>query len=156
MNVAAVVASAGLDEEGVVRGGHTDVVGQVEAGGGVGEDRVDRVPHAEDLRCLTAQPSALPAAGAVERVGAARVLEGYGDEVGAVVVAGAGVGALDERADAHGDVLRAARGPGLRGAQGGEHRAERVDGGLVLGGEAAGDVAAAAEHATDHRTVMPS
>ncbi|MGW1656592.1 hypothetical protein [Streptomyces atratus] len=44
------------------------------------------------------------------------------------------------------------------GAHGGEHRAERVDGGLVLGGEdGAGRGAEAAEHATsDHPAVSCS
>ncbi|MFD9604924.1 hypothetical protein [Streptomyces sp. NPDC059970] len=81
--------------------------------------------------------------------------QGDGDLVGAVVRGG--VRALDERADPHGDLLGAAGRPGLRGAHGGEHRAERVDGGLVLGGEGgAGRGAAAAEHATDHRAVSCS
>lgn len=70
-----------------------------------------------------------------------------------MIVAGSGVCAFDERADAHGDVLGAAGGPGLRVAQGGERRAELVDDGLVLGGDGAGGVAAAAE-AADHR-VLP-
>ncbi|MER8090738.1 hypothetical protein ABTZ57_38100 [Streptomyces sp. NPDC094048] len=64
----------------------------------------------------------------------AGVDQGDVDLVGAVVVAGAGVRAFDERVDPHGDVLGAAGRPGLRGAHGGERRAERVDGGLDLGG----------------------
>lgn len=39
--------------------------------------------------------------------------------------------ALDERADPHGDVLGESGRPRLRLAQRGEHRAERVDHGLV-------------------------
>ena len=49
--------------------------------------------------------------------------------------------------------------PGVQGsrvAQGGEHRAERFDDGLVLGDEGAGGVAAAAEQVTDHRAVSCS
>ncbi len=62
------------------------------------------------------------------------MLQGNGDEVGSVVVAGPGVGPLDERADPHRDVLAVAGRPGLRGAEGGdggEVCAERVDDGLV-------------------------
>ncbi|GKQ35829.1 hypothetical protein ALMP_23720 [Streptomyces sp. A012304] len=72
-----------------------------------------------------------------------------------MVVAGPGVRALEERADAHGDVLGAAGRPGLRVAYGGEHRVELVDDGLVLGSEGAVAVAAATE-ATDHRAVSCS
>ncbi|MFK0259105.1 hypothetical protein [Streptomyces sp. NPDC090445] len=81
--------------------------------------------------------------------------QGDGDYLGAVVVAGPGVCPLDERADAHGDVPAAAGRPRLRGAYGGDHRAELVDGGLILGGKGAGSVATA-EEASDHRAVSCS
>lgn len=77
--------------------------------------------------------------------------EGDGDQVGAVVVAGAGLGAADERADPDGDVPVAARRPGLQILAGVEQCSEGVEGGLVLGGEGAGGVAAAAEEAALHR-----
>ncbi|MDX3848711.1 hypothetical protein [Streptomyces europaeiscabiei] len=61
---------------------------------------------------------------------AAGVLQGDGDDVGSVVVAWARVSAFYGRADPDGEVLALAGGPGLRVAQGGEQRAELVDGGL--------------------------
>ena len=48
-----------------------------------------------------------------------------------MVVTRARVSALNERADPDGEALALAGGPGLRVAQGGEQRAELVDGGLV-------------------------
>ncbi|MFF5858626.1 hypothetical protein ACFY8B_23865 [Streptomyces sp. NPDC012751] len=48
-----------------------------------------------------------------------------------MVVAGPGVRAFHERADPHGDVSGAAGHPGREVAQGGGHRAELVDNGLV-------------------------
>jgi hypothetical protein len=62
-----------------------------------------------------------------------------------VVLTRARVSALYERADPDCKVLALAWGPGLRVAKGGEQRAEPIDGGLVLGAEGAGRVAAAAE-----------
>lgn len=53
------------------------------------------------------------------------------DHLEAVVVAGPGVRAFHERADPHGDVSGAAGHPGREVAQGGGHRAELVDNGLV-------------------------
>ncbi|MER5696049.1 hypothetical protein ACWDBO_30190 [Streptomyces mirabilis] len=97
--VAGAVLASGFDVHAVVRRCHADVVGEVEVCRGVGEYPVGRGPGAEDRARLAAQPAFAGVAVAVVGVGLVGVDQGHGDEVGSVVVAGAGLGAFDERAD---------------------------------------------------------
>jgi hypothetical protein len=65
-------------------------------------------------------------------------------------------GPFEERADPNGDVLVAARCPGLRILAGVEQGTEGIDHGLALGGEGAGGVATAVEETELHRVAFRS